>query len=360
MVSKNSMADPRVTKLASILVHHSVRVKKGELIVINSSSEAAPLALECYKLILKAGGIPSVNFSMPRFAYTYYKYAKPHQLNCFPKVAKFEAENLKGMINIGAPFNTKEFSNIDPKKIVLRRRVTNPISEIILNKKWVGCDYPTNALAQDADMSLEEFEDFLFNATNIDWNKESKKQDKIKAVLDKGKRVRILADDTDLTFSIKGRTAIKCYGEHNMPDGEVFLAPVEKTTEGFIHYSFPVIYNGREVSGVTLKFKKGKVVDAKALKNEKFLKAMINTDKGSKYLGEFGIGMNPNITKFIKNILFDEKILGSVHLALGRAYKEGGGVNQSALHWDMIKDLRNGGRVYIDDKLMHKNGRWLV
>lgn len=354
------MVDPRITKLASILVHHSVGVKKGELIVINSSSEAAPLALECYKFILKAGGIPSVNFSMPGFAYNYYKYASTQQLKYFPKLAKFEAENLKGVINLGAPINTKEFSNVDPKKLVLRRKVTNPISEIILKKRWVGCDYPTNALAQDAEMSLEEFEDFLFGATNLDWKKESKKQDKLKKVLDKGESVRILADDTDLTFSIKGRAAIKCDGKHNMPDGEVFLGPVETTTEGFIHYSFPAIYSGREVSGVTLKFKNGKVVDAKAEKNEKFLHAMINTDKGAKYLGELGIGMNPHITKFVRQILFDEKIIGTVHLALGRAYKEGGGVNKSALHWDMIKDMRRGGRLYVDDKLIQKNGKFLI
>ena len=334
------MVDPRIVRLASILVNHSVKVKKGELVVISASSEAAPLALECYKMVLKRGAFPRVHFSMPGFAYAYYRHANFQQLNYFPEVAEFEAKKLDKEINIGAPLNTKEFSNIDPKKIAIRRKIVHPISEIILKKKWVCCEYPTNALAQDAEMSLEEFEDFLFKTTNVDWKKESKKQDKIKKILDEGEKVRIVADDTDITFSIKGRTAIKCDGEHNMPDGEVFIAPIETSTEGFIHYSYPAICGSREVSGITLKFKNGAVVSAKAVKNEKFLKAMIKTDEGAKYLGEFGIGMNPGITKFIKNIIFDEKIMGSIHLAVGRAYKEGGGVNESALHWDMIKDLR--------------------
>lgn len=354
------MIDPRVTKLAKILVHYSVNAKKGEIVIINASSDAAPLALECYKEALKVGAFPKVNFSMPGFAYTYYKYSDFNQLRNFPKISEFEAKSLSCNINIGAPFNTKEFSNIDPQKIALRQKITRPISDIIIKKKWVGCDYPTNALAQDAEMSLEEFENFLFGATNLDWKKESKKQDKLKKVLDKGEQVRIVSDDTDLTFSIKGRQGIKCDGKRNMPDGEVFIAPVETTTEGFIRYSYPVIYGGREVSGVELKFKNGAVISAKADKNENFLKTMINIDKGAKYLGEFGIGLNPHITRFIKQILFDEKIGGTIHLALGKAYKEGGGRNVSALHWDMIKDLRKGGAFYIDDKIVQKNGKFRI
>jgi len=354
------MIDLRVTKLAKILVHYSVSAKKGEIVVINSSSESAPLALECYKEALKVGAFPKVNFSMPGFNYTYYKYADDHQLRNFPKIAEFEAKSLNCVINLGAPFNTKEFSNIDPKKIAIRQKVTRPISDITIKKKWVICDYPVNALAQDAEMSLEEFENFLFGATNLDWKKESKKQDKLKAVLDKGEHVRIVSDDTELTFSIKGRQGIKCDGKRNMPDGEVFIAPVETTTEGFIRYTYPVIYGGREVSGVELKFKKGAVISAKAEKNEKFLKTMISIDKGAKYLGEFGIGLNHHITKFIKQILFDEKIGGTIHLALGKAYKQGGGRNVSALHWDMIKDLRKGGAFYIDDKLIQKNGKFRI
>ncbi|MBM3199482.1 aminopeptidase [Candidatus Woesearchaeota archaeon] len=352
------MIDPRIIKLANILVNYSVSVKKGDILVINSSSDSAPLALECYKLALKNRAYPVVNFSMPGFGYTYYKYASLQQLKRFPKIAEFEAKQLTCEININAPQNTREFSNVDPKKIALRRKITRPISEIILKKRWVGCVYPTNAMAQEADMSLEEFENFLFNATNRNWKEESKKQDKLKKVLDKGSRVRIVADDTDISFSIKGREALKCDGKHNMPDGEVFIAPVETTTDGFIKYTYPTIYGGREVDGVTLEFKNGAVVKAKAGKNEGFLKAMLKTDKGAKYLGEFGVGVNYNINKFIKSILFDEKIGGTIHLALGMAYKRGGGKNESALHWDMIKDLKQGGTIYVDHKIIQKNGKF--
>jgi aminopeptidase len=238
-------------------------------------------------------------------------------------------------------------------------KTVNPVSEIILKKdNWVIVDYPTNALAQDAEMSLEEFEDFVFSATNVDWKKESRRQDKLKAILDKGKQVRIIGEDTDLTFSIKGRQGIKCCGHRNMPDGEVFIAPVETTTKGYVKYTYPAIKGGREVTGIKLWFEKGKVVKATAEKNEAYLNKMLQTDKGAKYLGEFGIGTNYNIKRFVKQILFDEKIGGTVHLALGRAYKEGGGKNQSAIHWDMIKDLKVGGEIWIDNRCIQKNGKF--
>jgi aminopeptidase len=240
-----------------------------------------------------------------------------------------------------------------------RRKVTKPISELILKKdNWVILEYPTNALAQDAEMSLEEYQDFVFDACNIDWSAIEKKQTKLKEVFDKGEEVHILGEDTDLTFSIKGRTANKCYGTRNMPDGEVFLAPVDDSANGHIKYTFPVIYMGKEVDGVKLWFENGKVIKATAEKNEEFLKEMIAMDEGASRLGEFGIGMNYNIQKFTKQILFDEKIGGTIHLALGMAYKEGGGVNESALHWDMIKDLRKGGKIILDGKTVQENGKF--
>jgi aminopeptidase len=209
-------------------------------------------------------------------------------------------------------------------------------------------------------MSLDEFEDFVYNATNIDWKKESKKQDKLKRILDKGKMVRIVGEDTDLSFSIMGRKALKCDGKHNMPDGEVFIAPVENSTNGKIAYSYPAIRLGKEVDGIKLEFKNGKVVKFSARKNESLLRESLNIDSGAKRLGEFGIGVNSGIKKFIKQILFDEKIGGTIHLALGMAYKEGGGRNKSAIHWDMIKDLRKGGSLYIDGKLIQKNGKFVI
>jgi aminopeptidase len=354
------MTNPRIRNLAKILVDYSIKIKKGDTIKISFGIEALELAKECYKLILKKGAFPIANIQAPGFAFSYYSLATDEMLKKHPKIAEFEAKHTDGIISIGTEYNTKEFSNIDPKKIALRSKVIRPISDIYLEKdNWVGLEFPTNALAQEAEMSLEEIEDFVYKATILDWKKESKKQDRLKKILDKGKDVRIISNDTDITFSIKGRQGIKCDGHRNMPDGEVFIAPVEDTVNGFIRYTYPAIYNGKEVEDVYLEFKDGKVIRAKAKKNEDFLHAMINTDKGSKYLGEFGIGVNYGIKKFIKNILFDEKIGGTIHLALGMAYKEGGGKNDSALHWDMIKDLRKGGEIQIDGKSIQKNGKFL-
>ena len=353
------MVDSKIIKLANILTNHSIKVKKGDLIELSFGTEAAPLALECYKNILKKGAFPVIHCAPSGFSYAYYKNAKEEQLLKTPVIAMFEAQKAAGSISIGAPLNTRELTNIDPKKMAMRSKAVKSVTDLYLKKNnWVICEYPTYSLAQDADMSLEEFSDFVFKATNIDYKELSRKQTKLKNILDKGKEVKILAPDTELTFSLAGRKSIKCDGKRNVPDGEVFIAPVDDSAEGYIKYTYPAIRGGREVDGIYLEFKKGKVVKATATKNEEYLKQMINIDKGAKYLGEFGVGMNYNITKFVKQILFDEKIGGTIHLALGMAYKEGGGKNESAIHWDMIKDLRQGGSIYIDGKCIQRNGKF--
>ncbi|MEM4244624.1 MAG: aminopeptidase [Candidatus Nanoarchaeia archaeon] len=355
------MADPRVEKLADILVNHSIKVKKGERIVVNYQSEAYPLALELYKLILKKGAYPIMHCGMPGFTYAYFKYASKQQLKKFPELTMYEAKHTDAEIDIGATYNSRELTNIHPQKIALRRKVTQPIADYIHKRgRWVLVEYPTNALAQDAEMSLDEMEDFVFNATNIDWKKVEKKGGKLKKIIDKGKEVRIIGNETDIRFSIEGRKGENSPGIHNMPDGEVFTSPVENSTYGHIHFEFPAVYGGKEVEGVKLAFRKGEVVHAEARKNEDYLKHMIRIDKGAKRLGEFGIGINYGIKKFTKRILFDEKIGGTIHLALGNSFPECGGKNKSALHWDMIKDLRKEGRVYVDGKLIIKDGKILV
>ncbi|MBD3354618.1 aminopeptidase [Candidatus Woesearchaeota archaeon] len=353
------MADPRAKKLAKIIVDYSVKIKKGDLIELNFGVGAKELALEVYKEILRKGAYPIVHAGVPGFSYAYYKNASDAQLKHFPQLAMYEAKKAAGSINIGGDYNTKELTRINPKKIALRNKVTKKVSDVYIKKNnWIICKFPTHSLAQDAEMSLEEMEDFVYDACLVDWKKQSKKQDKLKKKLDKANEVRITGEKTDISFSIKGRQGIKCDGHRNMPDGEVFIAPVENSTEGYIKYTYPAIYRGREVSGVFLRFHKGKVVEAKAEKGEKFLKEMIKTDKGSSKLGEFGIGLNYNIKEFIKQILFDEKIGGTIHLALGMAYPEGGGKNKSAVHWDMIKDLRRGGKMFLDGKLIQKEGKF--
>ncbi|MFQ5441410.1 MAG: aminopeptidase [Thermodesulfobacteriota bacterium] len=356
------MSDPRVKKLASILINHSLGVKKGENVLISSSSEIAkPLVLEVYREAMLRGANPSLNIAFEETANIFYKLATKAQLKNFPKAKLYEAKNIDCVVNIRASANKKSLSNINPAKVGLRSKVLSPLRDLIVNKKrWVLCNYPTNAGAQEADMSLEEYENFLYGATNIDWKKEKKKQMKLKKALDRASVVRIKGRDTDLTIGIKGRKAIPCYGTCNMPDGEVFLSPVENTAEGHIFYEMPAIYQGREVTGIRLTFEKGRVTGASAEKNEAFLLAMLDTDRGARFLGELGIGVNYGIKKFSKDILFDEKIGGTVHLAVGRSYEEAGGVNISAIHWDMIKDLRKGGVLYLDGAAIQKNGRFLI
>jgi aminopeptidase len=356
------MADPRVKKLAGILVNHSLGVTSGDTVLISSSSEVAkPLVLEVFREVLKAGGHPSTRIDFEEASGIFFKNASKAQLNHFPSVRLHEAKKTDCYVNIRAPLNKKALSNTNPRKVGTRMKVLKPISNVIVHsKRWILCNYPTNALAQEADMSLSEYEDFLYGATNVDWKKVKAREMKLKRVLDRGRVVRIVGKDTDLTIGIKGRRSIPCYGERNMPDGEVFLSPLENTAEGYIFYEMPAIYQGREVTGIRLRFKKGKVVEERADKNRKFLTDMLDTDRGARFLGELGVGVNYGIKDFSKDILFDEKIGGTVHLAVGMAYKEAQGRNKSAVHWDMIKDLRKGGALYIDGKAIQKNGRFLV
>jgi len=355
------MADPRVKKLALILVNHSLGVKKGDKVLITSSSELAkPLVLEVYREVLKKGGEPLLNIGFEETAEIYYKNATDAQLKSFPKIAAYRAKNIDCVVNIRASVNKKALSNVDPSRLAMRSKVMSPISNIIVNtKRWILCNYPTNALAQEADMSLEEYEKFLYGATNIDWMKVKKAELKLQKVLDKASVVHIQGLDTDLTLGIKGRKSIPCYGNYNMPDGEVFMSPIENSAEGFIYYEMPAIYQGREVTGIRLRFKAGKVVEASADKNEEFLITMLDTDKGARYLGELGVGFNYGIKNCSKDILFDEKIGGTVHLAVGRSYEEAGGKNKSAIHWDMIKDLRKKSSLSLDGKAIQKNGKFL-
>lgn len=358
------MIDSRVKRLAEILVNYSTRVKKGEYIQICGGTEAAPLVNELYRLIIKKGAYPGLHLGLPGMSYVYYKNASLEQLNHFPEIAMDELKKTDVYIGIGADSNTRELTNIDPKRIAIRQKVTNPISDYIVNRhdkiRRVSLDFPTNALAQDADMSLKEYEDFLFGATNLDWEKERKRLYKIRGLFDGADIIKIVGSETDISMSVKGRPLIVDAGEENMPGGEMFYAPLEKTVNGKIAFTYPAIRAGNEVTDIKLEFKKGKVVKASASKNEKFLKGMINTDNGSKYIGELGIGCNPKINKFTKNLLFDEKIFGTIHLALGMAYKQCNGTNKSALHWDIVKDLRENGEIIVDGNVIQSNGKFKI
>jgi aminopeptidase len=358
------MIDPRVKKLAELLVDYSVFVKKGENVIISGSSNEADLINEIYRLVIKRGAYPYVDVGLPGMSYIYYKNASIEQLKKYPKIRDYIIKSCQKYIGIGSPTNTREFSNIDPSKLAIRSKVTRPISDYVVNSQpkmyRTTLDYPVPALAQDAEMSTEEYEDFLFSACLLDWKKLSKRFTHLQKVLNSGKVVRIVGEDTDLTLRIYKKSFVVDDGKENMPGGEIFCAPEKFSAEGHIRFTYPAIRDSVQVDNIYIEFKKGKVVKATADKNEKFLKQMIALDKGSCYLGELGIGMNPKVTKFTKNLLFDEKIGGTIHLALGMAYKQCGEPNKSALHWDIVKDLRKGGAIYLDGKLIQKNGKWLV
>jgi len=355
------MNDPRLARLAQILVRYSLKVKPDETVLIRSSELAKPLVLAVYREVLQAGGHPLPRIGFEEANEIFFREANDRQLREFPEIAMFEAKHIAAMVAIYAPMNLKGMSSVPPAKSVARARVLQPIQEVLTEKvRWVLCNFPTPALAQEAEMSLEEYERFVYGATNLDWASKRERMTRIARAFERARTARIVGQDTDLSLGIAGRKFIVAAGESNMPDGEIFTGPLEDQTEGHIYYEFPAIYGGREVLGVRLWFEGGKVVKAKAEKNERYLKTMIAADPGARILGELGIGCNEKIRRFTKDILFDEKIGGTVHLALGKSYPETRGQNKSAIHWDMIKDLRRQGEIYLDGKLVQKNGHFLI
>jgi len=353
--------DKRVQKLAEILVHYSVKAKSEETVLIRGNDLAKPLVMAVYKEVIKAGAHPRLSISFDELNEIFYHYANEKQLTHFPQISLYEAKHIQAMIAIASPLNLKAMSGVDPNRMVKRYRTLKPINEWITSKvRWVIVNYPCPAFAQEAEMSNEEYEDFVYGACLLDWEKKKQEMARIARILEKGDTLWIRGKDTDLKLRIKGRKFIIGGGEFNMPDGEIFTGPVENSANGKIYYEFPAIYGGREVVGVRLWFKDGVVVRASAEKNQAFLESMLKSDAGAKRIGELGIGLNYQINRFTKDILFDEKIGGTVHLAIGRSYPETGGKNQSAVHWDMIKDLRSGGEIYLDGKLLQRNGKFRI
>ncbi len=358
------MVDKRVEKLANILVNYSMKVKNGEYVKIRGTTEAKPLILELYKAVLKKGAYPLLDIEFPELNYIYYKNASEEQIGKFPQLRMDELKKVQVYFSINSPSNTRDLTNINPKIISLRNKVMRPVGDYIVNgrpniRRCTTC-YPTKALAQDAEMSIQEFEDFVFNSVIQDWEKLKKRFCYLKDQLNKGKKVRIIGEDTDIEMEIYNKSFIADYGEENMPGGEIFCAPVTKSVKGHIRFTYPAIKSGVEVTNIYAEFKDGKCVRATADKNERFLNSMLDTDKGSRYIGELGIGMNPRVNRFTKELLFDEKKMFSIHLAFGMAYKECGQPNDSAIHWDIVKDLKKGGEIILDGKVIQKNGKWLI
>ena len=355
------MADPRVEQLAGILVNHSAKVQPGDLVAIMGTPLAEPLMLACYRRVLEAGGHPRLSVTFEAAQELLLTHGSDAQLEYLDPVRKFEADSLQAAIRIRAIENTRALSNADATKLTKTMIAARPVmNQLVEHVRWVLCDYPTQALAQEAEMSLAEYQDFLFGATNIDWSEMEARLTRIRARLQAGREIRIVGPDTDLTLRVDGRGWEPAAGVHNMPDGEIFTAPIEDSANGHISYEFPAIYQAREVNGIRLAFRDGQIVEATARKGEAFLHQVLETDPGARRLGELGIGTNYRIPRPTRNILFDEKMGGTVHLAVGRSYGFTGGKNQSAVHWDMIKDLRAGGAISLDGELIQENGKFLI
>ena len=358
--------DSRIRKLAQTLSSYCLAAQPREVFAINAQTAAAPLVEALHEELIKAGAWPLIRMVPDGTAEAIYAHGHPHHFDEVSPADRAIAKTLAGTAFLYSSRNTRALSAVDPGLQARQAKAARPLKKSLLQKKWTLALFPTEAYAQDAEMSLHDFEDFVYGATFSDeadpvraWNNLKTKQDKLIGKLEGAKTVRIVGPGTDLKFSVAGRTFINSPGIHNMPSGEVFTGPVEDSAEGEIAYDFPVVNQGREIDGIRLVFRKGKVVEAHASKNEDFLLRMLDMDPGARRLGELGIGTNFKIQRFIKNILFDEKIGGTVHLALGASYPETGGKNQSGLHWDMIKDLRKGGELHIDGKCVQKDGKFL-
>ncbi len=360
------MRDARVDQLAAILVRYSVAARRGEQIGISATTAAEPLVAAIYEELLRVGAYPVLRLQPPSCQESFFRLGQPHHFSETGSIARLLARELDGQISIYSDTNTRALSAIDPARQTQFMKTMRPIKDRMLHKKWNVTLFPTEAFAQDAAMSLKDFEDYVYGAVFADepnpiaaWKQLLARQQKMIGRLKGADRVHIEGPGTDLTFSVKGRHFINSGGTNNMPSGEIFTGPLESSVAGHIRFDFPVCVHGREIDGIRLVFRGGRVVEATATRNNDFLQVMLATDPGARRLGEFGIGTNPRINRFIRNILFDEKIGGTIHLALGMAYAETGGRNKSAIHWDLIKDLRQDGRVRIDGKPFLVNGRFV-
>lgn len=351
--------------LATVMLDHSVSVKAKEKVLITTSDLGIPLAKAVYIETLKRGAYPMLDVATSGMDYEFYKLANDWQLLHVPEeVVKAKIAWADAYVRIVADDNLKSLSEIDPTRMTERSKLIRPLMDPMIDSdRWILTYYPTDAMAQEAGMSLSALRDFYFESVLVDYKKMEHELKSLEKIMDQGSEIHVVGRMTDLRVNIKGRLAQACFGERNIPDGECFLAPVTDGVNGEVYFELPTLAYGHEVSGIHLEFKDGRVINAKAEKGEEALLKMLETDPGARTLGEFAIGANFKITRGMLNTLFDEKIGGTIHMALGRAYREkrGGGENESAIHWDIVKDMRTSGSVLtIDGVEVLKEGRLLV
>ena len=366
------MPDPRVAKLAKVLVNYSVGLKPGDQVYIRTSPAADELSLAVYTEAIKAGAHPLVINQVEGAQEAFFKYASDEQLDYVSPVSSMIIENFDAYINLWTETNTRDLSSVDATRMARFRKANARINQRLMERsaegklRWSLTVFPCNAFAQEANMSLADYTEFVYGAGMLNeedpvafWLKEGEKQQVLIQWLKGHEKAVLKGANIDLSLSIKERTFIECSGHENFPDGEIFTGPVEDSVNGWVRFKYPAIYNGQEIEDIELWFENGKIVKETAAKNQELLTSLLNTDNGSRTLGEWGIGTNYGITRFTKNMLFDEKIGGTIHLAVGAAFPESGGKNESGLHWDMLCDMAES-EVKIDGDLFYKDGHTVI
>jgi aminopeptidase len=363
------MSDPRVLKLAQVLVHYSLELKPGQQLRVHTCPLAEELTLAVYAEAIRAGAHVLVDTYLPGGDEIFYKYASDAQLDYVSPVRRLVTETFDAALSIEAEHNTRALSGVDPARIARARKARAPLSKLFMERaarnelRWCVTAYPTHAAAQEADMSLSDYADFVYGAGLLNepdpvalWREEGARQQRLTGWLAGKGSATLKGANIDLRLSLQGRRFEVSDGKYNFPDGEIFTGPVEDSAEGWVRFRYPAIYDGQEVTDIELWFEQGRVVKERAGKNQEMLTALLNTDAGSRYLGEWGIGTNYGIQRFTKNMLFDEKMGGTIHFALGASYPETGGRNESGLHWDMLCDMAES-EIHVDGELFYQNGR---
>jgi aminopeptidase len=367
------MAESMMDRWARVLVNYSVETKPGDVVAIQGGTAAEPLLRAIYREVVKTGGSPVMLPSFSGAQTDLLANGSDDQLRYVSPLERFAAESVDVSISVSAETNTKSNSAIDPARQRLFQTARADLRRARMERaakgelRWTLTLFPTDAYAQDADMSTAAFAEFIFAACKLNepdpvaaWRELRDEQQRLIDWIADKDEVHIVAPETDLTLSVKGRTWINSDGHRNFPSGEIFTGPIETSANGHIRFSFPVVTSGREIQDIRLKFENGKVVDASAARDEEYLIQTLDSDEGARFLGEFAFGTNFNITRFTKNILLDEKIGGTIHMALGAGYPDSGSTNHSAIHWDMICDLRGGGSVTVDGRPFVQDGKFVV
>ncbi|MFO7624456.1 MAG: aminopeptidase [Anaerolineales bacterium] len=365
------MTDTRVEKLARILIDHSAYVGPGDRVAIEAVTVAEPLVRALYELTLQRGGLPHLLLHLPEQEEIFFTLAGDQQLDFVPTFQKLVVEDFDVYIRARSEANTRALTSVDPARQARWQKAMAQVRNTMMRRggdkslRWVLAQYPTQAYAMEAEMGLQEYQDFVYKACHADeatedplayWRGVQEQQAEIVKRIEGHDQVQVRGPYVDLSLSIKGRTFRNSSGQHNMPDGEVYTGPVEDSLQGWVRYTYPAVTQGRVVTGIELQFEQGRVVSAKAEKNQEFLLKMLDSDPGARYVGEFAIGTNFGITRFTRNILFDEKIGGTFHMAVGAGYPETGSRNTSAIHWDMICDLRQDSEILVDGEVVYRNG----